>query len=76
MAYGVLKLLPREVRRLTPGELMDCIAARVWVVQERERARGDRPAMTDAERAAKVAQIAAFVAAKQAKQGTTPPSGA
>lgn len=62
----MLKLVPADVRGMTPGELIDVIAARVWVAQERERARGDRPAMTDAARAAQVAKLAAHVARRAA----------
>lgn len=34
--YGVLKLLPRDLYRLTPGEYADMMTARAWVQQQRQ----------------------------------------
>ena len=42
-AYGILKLLPRDFARMTPGEYADQMAARAWVQEQRQRAGPQSP---------------------------------
>lgn len=38
-AYGVLRLTPRQLRELTPGEYGDMMEARIWAVGGKEPSR-------------------------------------
>ena len=62
-AYGVLKLLPWDFRRLTPGEYCDLMTARAWVQGKRN---GSGPLVGPA-RAAENAKFDALMAERRAR---------
>lgn len=54
--FGVLKLVPHELYRLTPGELLDMAIAHLWT-QRQSRPAGPMDAATRAMENAKLDQI-------------------
>lgn len=55
--YGILRLPPRELYRVTPGELFDMAVAHLWVNREQSGPPGPMDSDTRAQQLAKLERL-------------------